>query len=97
MMSELIHGITDEGESTFQATLQGDYDIAKPILDLSDAEDLTDGILSENLDSAYVLARFLLEHQEAGLLPPIVELSDVIAAYEGGLERFAELKKEKSA
>ena len=50
-------------------------------------------LLGEDKDSAYILAEFLLEHQEAGLLPPIIEIADVVAAYDYALERFEELKK----
>ncbi|MBM7050793.1 MULTISPECIES: hypothetical protein [unclassified Rothia (in: high G+C Gram-positive bacteria)] len=92
MASELILGITLESTGTYQAALQGDYGVAKPLLDLVDAADYTHGVLDESEASAYVLAEFLLEHQEAGLLPPIVEISDVVAAYDQAIERFAELK-----
>ncbi len=88
-MSDLIIDITEENEGTYQAQLMGQ----KPILDLNGAEDVTEGILSEDQESAYILAEFLLEHQEAGLLPPIVEIADVVATYDFAIERFEELKK----
>ncbi|MDT0190309.1 hypothetical protein [Rothia terrae] len=92
-MSDLIIDITEENEGTYQAQLMGHYGVAKPILDLNGAEDVTEGILSEDQESAYILAEFLLEHQEAGLLPPIVEIDDVVATYDFAIERFEELKK----
>lgn len=92
-MSDLIIGIIEEDECTYQAELMGHYGVAKPILDLNGAEDVTEGLLGEDKDSAYILAEFLLEHQEAGLLPPIIEIADVVAAYDYALERFEELKK----
>lgn len=96
MTSDLILTITDENDGTYQAHLQGDYAVAKPIFDLRGAAEATEGVLDENLESAYILAEFLLERQEAGLLPPIVEISDVVAAYEEAIERFKDIKTKQA-
>lgn len=58
------------------------------VLLLGDAEGVSDGRLSEDVQTAAATFAFLLGHQDATDLPNPIEIGDVLAAYEDAVEQI---------
>jgi hypothetical protein len=59
---------------------------------LSDAEDVSEGVLSNDDATARATVEFLLGHQVAADLPDRIDLVDISAAYDGAVESIRELR-----
>lgn len=62
------------------------------VLILSDAEDVSDGVLGNDEATTRATVEFRLKHQSAGDLPDRIDLGDISAAYDGGVEAIRELR-----
>lgn len=80
----------DTGE--FLASIHTSAGTEEIVLTLSDAEDVSAGVLSNDEATARATVEFMLKHQTAGDLPDRIDLVDVSAAYDGGVEAIRQLR-----
>jgi hypothetical protein len=76
--------LQDTGE--FLASIHTGAGTEELVLMLSDAEEVSEGVLSDDEATARATVEFLLSHQDAGDLPDRIDLFDITAAYEGAVE-----------
>jgi predicted protein tyrosine phosphatase len=62
------------------------------VLALSDAEDVSDGTLADDEETARATVEFLLGHQESADLPERLDLVDISAAYDGAVDSIRKLR-----
>ncbi|MGC3022041.1 hypothetical protein [Brevibacterium sp. FAM 24630] len=82
--------LQDTGE--FLASIHTDTGTEEIVLILSDAEDVSDGVLGNDEATARATVVFMLKHQAAGDLPDRIDLVDISAAYDGGIEAIRDLR-----
>lgn len=75
----LMKMVSFEGPTTRELILDG-------------VEDLSDGQLPEDGATVLAIIEFLLHHQDAAQLPPVLEIADVFAAYDDPFDELAELR-----
>ncbi len=78
--------IVAQGNGEYEARV-GSLDGATAVtLVLVDAEDVSNGQLADDEQTAHGVFRFLLTHQDASDLPGRLEIGDVLAAYPGAID-----------
>lgn len=82
--------LQDTGE--FLASIHTGAGTEEIVFILSDAEDVSDGVLRNDEATARAAVEFMLRHQSAGDLPDRIALEDISAAYDGGIEAIRELR-----
>jgi hypothetical protein len=82
--------LQDTGE--FLASIHTGTGTEEIVLILSDAEDVSDGVLGNDEATARATVEFMLNHQAAGDLPDRIDLVDISAAYDGGIEAIRDLR-----
>lgn len=82
--------LQDNGE--FLASIHAGAGTEEIVLILSDAEDASDGVLSNDEATARATVEFMLKHQSAGDLPDRIDLVDISAADDGGVEAIRNLR-----
>lgn len=93
-MSEPEFTITrNEDAGEYVVTALGFAGMESVSLNLERADELSDGALGDDDQTAEAVVRFLLERQDAGLFPRAIDIIEVLSAWEGSLERIIELKK----
>lgn len=88
--------MTDRPEYELIPEEEGAYRVAVPSKDgmttfrlrMDDAPAVSDGRLGDDEASAHAVVAFLLDHQDAVDLPPIVEIEEVVAAYAGAVDEI---------
>ena len=84
-MSELLD-VEKRPQGGYWVRAQSPEGPVRSALLLDDAEDLSDGRLSDDEATARATAEFLLSHQDAADLPTIIDLDEVLAAYSDAVE-----------
>lgn len=62
-------------------------------LHLEGVEDLSDGQIPEDGATVMAIIEYVLQHQDAAQLPPILEIADIFAAYDDPFDEILELRK----
>ncbi|HEX2855952.1 MAG TPA: hypothetical protein VHO26_00530 [Propionibacteriaceae bacterium] len=84
-MSELL-AVEKRSEGGYWLRAQSLDGPIRSALLLDDAEELSDGRLRDDEATARATAEFLLERQDAADLPNIIQLDEVLGAYEDAVE-----------
>ncbi|UVI36741.1 hypothetical protein [Brevibacterium spongiae] len=82
--------LQDTGE--YLASIHTDTGTDEIDLMLSDAEEVSDGVLGNDEATARATVEFLLRHQHSGDLPERIDLVDISAAYDGAIESIRQLR-----
>lgn len=80
-MSQTNFQITDHQPGSYLVRATSIDGTTELILDLTVAEEVSDGRLGDNTESAHQVMQYLLSHQDAGDLPDRIDISEVVAAY----------------
>ena len=84
--------IEAQGGGEYRARI-GSYDGATIVtLTLGDADAVSEGRLADDEATARATVAYLLRHQDAEDLPPMVDLGDVVAAYPDAVEQISGLR-----
>ena len=71
----------------------GSFDgAAEVVLSLADADDASGGRLADDDATASATVAYLLQHQDAADLPPVVDIGDVVAAYPDAVDGITALR-----
>lgn len=85
----------DTGE--FLVRIDDDGSSQELVLALMDAEDASGGLLRDDESTARATALYLLDRQGPGDLPERLDMTDIIAAYDGAADEIHGAESQNSA
>ncbi len=91
-MSQLQIEIDTDGEGTYRVNVPSLDGPTQLTLRLVDAPGVSDGRLEDDEATARATVAFLLGHQDAADLPPMIHIGDVVAAYDDAIDRIEALR-----
>ncbi len=83
--------ISTLGEGSYRVSVPSHEGVVSVILELGDAAAASSGRLKDDDQTARATIEYLLRHQDAGDLPPRIDIGDVLAAYSDATEQIAAL------
>lgn len=84
--------IVSEGNGEYRVRAGSHFGSASVTVALSNASDSSGGRLTDDEATARAAIRFLLSHQDAGDLPPRIDIEDVFAAYPDAVDSIESLR-----
>ena len=84
--------VTSQSDGEYMVRVQTSEGTVTLDLLLGEAESVSGGVLGTDESTAHATIAFLLERQGAEDLPQLVDIEEVLAAYEGSLERILALR-----
>ncbi|WP_068257512.1 hypothetical protein [Janibacter corallicola] len=85
--------IVTHGDGEYEVNIRGGDGSTSHTLLLDAAQAASGGQLADDERTARATIAYLLEHQDAGDLPQLIDLEEVLAAYEGATERIVALRE----
>ena len=85
--------IVTHGDGEYEVNIRGGDAATSHTLLLDAAQSASGGRLADDEATARATIAYLLEHQAAGDLPQLIDLEEVLAAYEGATERIVALRE----
>lgn len=88
-MTDLKFESEPQGNSSYLMSVGSADGTTSLTITLARAAEVSDGVLADDEPTARATFAYLLTHQDASDLPPIIELGDVVAAYADAVEAIS--------